>query len=242
MEIRQLTTDNERRVFGECLARARATRGTAFREKARSRFGMAHLTFGNAYAIFENHRDAAAQMVAGFIVHDLVTLPQSFPKPDLSSLPPASVIEGCDLWSLSSGFGRIAAAGAAAVAGIIQAKAIIVYPLVDPVDLTAPYTQFKFDKAGEPLKAPYSETFDEGDMWVQPMILQGEKLAEYVRWGFDFLLNSGNDRLTLRFDKPAAASPRTDQMRESNSGDEARSEGANQPAAFTEERNAGAVG
>jgi len=242
MELRQLTTDYERRTFGECLARARATRGIAFREKPRSRFGMAHLAFGNAYAIFENHRDAAARMVAGFIVHDLVTLPQSFPKPDVSDLPPASVIEGSDLWSLSSGVGRIAAGGAAAVAGILQAKAIIVYPLVDPVDLTTPYTQFRFDKAGEPLKAPYSETFEEGDMWVQPMILQGEKLGAYVRWGFDFLLQAGSDRLMLRFDKPAAPSPRAVETHASNAGGESRSDRPNGQVAPTEERNGAAVG
>jgi hypothetical protein len=239
MELRQLTTDYERRIFGERLARARATRGIAFREKARSRFGMAHLAFGNAYAIFENHRDAAARMVAGFIVHDLATLPQSFPKPDVSDLPPASVIEGSDLWSLSSGVGRIAAGGAAAVAGILQAKAIIVYPLVDPVDLTKPYTQFRFDKACEPFKAPYSETFEEGDMWVQPMILQGEKLAAYVRWGFDFLLQEGSDRLTLRFEKPAAASPPAVDIHASNAVGDARSD-PNRLVALTEERN-GAV-
>jgi len=80
MELRQLTTDYERRTFGECLSRARATRGIAFREKPRSRFGMAHLAFGNAYAIFENHRDAAARMVAGFIVHDLVTISAELPQ------------------------------------------------------------------------------------------------------------------------------------------------------------------
>jgi hypothetical protein len=205
MELRQLKSDHERRIFGECLNNARANRGLGFREKPQSRFGAAHLRFGDVYGVFENFGEPTEQVKAGFIVHDLATLPQSFPKPDLSDLPAHSVIEGSDLWSLSGGLAKYAAAGAAAVAGIMQARAVIVYPLVTPVNLTAPYEQFKFEEASEPLKAPYSETLDGTEMWVQPLILRGEKLEEYIRWGFAFLFHRDGEGLALRFDRPSVS-------------------------------------
>jgi hypothetical protein len=207
MELRQLMSDNERRIFGDCLAKARANRGSGFREKPQSRFGEAHLRFGNAYGVFENFGEPVERMKAGFIVHDLTTLPQSFPRPELSDLPAESILEGSDLWSLSGGFAKFAAAGAAAVAGIMQARAIIVYPLVSPVDLTLPYSQFEFEPASEPMKAPYSETMEGGEMWVQPLVLRGRKLEAYVRWGFEFLFQRDGERLSLRFDGPPAARP-----------------------------------
>ena len=40
MELRQLTTDHERQVFGECLLKARTTSGLAFRETAQSRLAF----------------------------------------------------------------------------------------------------------------------------------------------------------------------------------------------------------
>lgn len=103
MELRKLTTQREREIFGECLATARATRGAGFRERGEARFGLARLTFADAYGLFEHSDDSAENVKAGFIVHDLATLPQSFPKPDLSEFRAGSVIEGSDLWSLSGG-------------------------------------------------------------------------------------------------------------------------------------------
>jgi hypothetical protein len=205
MELRQLTTDYERDTFSHCLATARAGRGYAFREKPRSRFGEAHLRFGDVYGIFAEAGAAVEDMKAGFIVHDLATFPQSFPKPDLSELPPHSVIEGSDLWSLESGFAKCAAAGAAVVAGIMQVRAIVVYPLISPVDLTAPYAQFKFAQTAERMRAPYSEMLDGSEMWVQPMVLSGDRLDAYIRWGFVYLFQPDGERLSLRFERPAGA-------------------------------------
>ena len=109
MELRQLTTDHQRNIFAACLAKTRANRGVGFQENGSSGLGKAHIAFGNVYAIFENESDAPEQMVGGFIVHDLATLPQSYHKPDLSHLPPRSVLEGSELWSATPGLGRIAA-------------------------------------------------------------------------------------------------------------------------------------
>ena len=204
MEMRQLTTDHERNIFAACLAKTRANRGVGFQENGSSGLGKAHIAFGNVYAIFENESDPPEQMVGGFIVHDLATLPQSYHKPDLSHLPPRSVLEGSELWSATPGLGRIAASAAAAVTGILQAKAILVYPMLKPVDLSAFYGRMDFAKACEPIKWPYMKTITGEDIWAQPMILEGEKLEDYVRSGFEFLFGGRNDRSGLRLTGIAA--------------------------------------
>lgn len=203
MELRQLTTTHERQMFGECLVKARNTRGAAFRETSRSKLGSCHLMFGNVYAIFENEDDPLERMVGGFIVHDLATLPQSYPKPDVSHLPPRSVIECGELWSLSKGIARFAAIATAVLAGAEQTKAIIVYPIVKPIDRAAVYAQLNFVSPCEPVRFPYGETTDGGEIWVQPMILEGEKLEEYIRSGFEFLFKNREGGQVLRFDRPS---------------------------------------
>jgi hypothetical protein len=204
MELRQLTTDRERQIFGDYLVKARAMGGIGFRETAQSRLGLNHLMFGNVYAIFENEGEPPERMVAGFILHDLATLPQSFPKPDLSHLPPKSVIEGGELWSLLKGAAGIAKRIGPAIAGLLQAKAIILYPVIRPIDLTAPHAQLNFVNAGEPLRNPFGETLEGGELWIQPMILEGDKLEEYIRRGFDFLFRVDDGRQVIRFDASIA--------------------------------------
>jgi hypothetical protein len=208
MELRQLTTDIERQLFDKCLTEARATRGAGFKETARSRLGKAHLAFGYLYALFENESDPPQRMLAGFGLHDLATLPQSYPIPDMSHLPAHSVLEGTELWSLSRGVAPIAASAAAAVAGILQAKAILVYPICKPFDLSAPYARFNF-RPCEPVRFPYGQTNDGDEIWVRPMVLEGERLDEYIRSGFDFLFRGGPDREGLQFSIKSQARPST---------------------------------
>ncbi len=181
MELRQLTSENERRVFAKCLAEARATRGLGFKETVRSQLGSAHLAFGNLYALYEHDGDPPERMRAGFILHDLGALPQSYPKPDVSHFPSHSVLEGGELWSLSPGMGRVARNVGAAVAGLLQAKAILLYSILKPIDLTPSYAQLGFVNACEPVKWPYAETLDGDEIWVQPLILEGARLEAYVR-------------------------------------------------------------
>jgi hypothetical protein len=122
----------------------------------------------------------------------------------------------CELWSLSKGIARFAAVATAVLAGAWQTKAIIVYPIIKPIDRAAVYSQLDFVNACEPVKFPYGETTEGGEVWVQPMILQGEKLEEYVRSGFEFLFKNREGRQVLRFDRPlpapASKSPREIQV------------------------------
>ena len=219
MELRQLTTDHERQIFANCLAKARATRGFGFRETPRSQLGRAHLMFGDLYALFEDEGEPPERMVAGFIDHDLTTLPLSYPKPDMGHLPPESVLEGGELWSLSPGAGRVASIVAGAVAGIMQAKAIVVYSLLKPVDLTPRYAQLNFVNACEPVRWPYVETMEGGEVWVQPMIIEDERLEQYVRRGFEVLFQAVSGSRAFRFRRPFATQPMAPRVSASESAE-----------------------
>ncbi len=212
MELRQLITDHERQIFATGLAEARATRGFGFRETSCSVIGKVHIQFGNLYALFEDEGAPAEQMVGGFIAHNLASFPQSHPKPDLSHLPPRYVIEGGELWSRSRGAGRIAHHVAAALVGLLQAKAVIVYPIIDPVDLATPHLQLGFVPASERIKWPFIETIDGREIWIQPLLLEGERLDQYIGAGFDFLFHANaGARPMLRFDRSIATQgPRRD--------------------------------
>ncbi|HVN27512.1 MAG TPA: hypothetical protein VMT64_03455 [Candidatus Binataceae bacterium] len=201
MEVRQLTTEHERKIFAECLGRARATKGMiGTRETAGSKLDAVHLMFGNVYAVFERDCAPTEEMIAGFIFHDLASLPQSFSKPDLSHLPAKSVIEGGSLWSLSRGGAGIIRRVAPAMVGILQAEAVLLYPVCKPLDLTAPHRELGFEAACEPILNVFGETVEGEPIWIQPMVIQGAKLREYIRWGFDFLFASEAGRRSFRFE------------------------------------------
>ncbi len=216
MELRQLTTENERRIFAECLTKARATRNSGFKECARSQLGKTHLAFGNLYAFYACEMDPPERMLAGFVLHDLGTLPQSYPKPDVSHLPPHSVLEGGELWSLSTGAGRIARNVGAAVAGMLQAKAILLYSILKPIDLTASYAQLGFVNACEPVKWPYAETLDGGEVWVQPLILEGARLEAYIRAGFEYLFRVSGERRVLKLNVDLPSRPESTALQAEN--------------------------
>ena len=194
MEIRQLTTSYEREVFAKCLTQARASHGIGYRDRGGSCLGKIHLNFASLYAFFEEEGAPVDQMRAGFRLHDLATLPQSISKPDMSHLPSEAVLEGGELWSLSSGAGRLASRAAGAIVGMLQARAVVIQAVVQPVDLRPYYAQLNFWNVGQPIEWPYAETMDGEKLIVQPMLLEGEPLEDWIRKGFDMLFGSRDDR------------------------------------------------
>ncbi len=98
------------------------------------------------------------------------------------------MIEGSELWSLSPGSGRVAKIVAGAVVGMMQARAMVLYSLVKPIDLTRYYYEDGFINACDPVPWPYVETLEGETMWVQPLILDGIALERYIRAGFDLRL------------------------------------------------------
>ena len=81
MELRQLTSERERRIFGERMEEARAKKGARYRETRRSAIGKIHLEYGLLYGLFEHDNGLPEEMMSGLLMHDLASFPQSFPQP-----------------------------------------------------------------------------------------------------------------------------------------------------------------
>ncbi len=207
MELRQLVTEGERRIFGERMEEARAKRGARYRETRRSHIGRIHLEYGLLYGLFEHDDDSPDQLMSGFVMHDLASFPQSFPRPDLSYLPARSVLECGELWSFAKGAGLLARRGATILAGLMQIQAFLVYPTVKPWDQSASYAQKNFVKVGEPIVWPYCETTDGGQLWVQPMVLEGEPLAKLLHHVFTLGFTTSDSLRRIRFENPFPVEP-----------------------------------
>src|SRR5262249_7057268 len=111
MELRLLCGEDERRVFESRMTEARAKHGVGFKEVPRLKLGEIHLRFGELYGLFEEENQPADRMMSGFALHDLESLPQSYPQPDLGRYPAWSVLECGELWSFSKGAGVLARRG-----------------------------------------------------------------------------------------------------------------------------------
>ncbi|MBF6567795.1 MAG: hypothetical protein IVW54_02840 [Candidatus Binataceae bacterium] len=181
MELRYLTTDRQREIFGERLAHARANVGLKFKEKSRSQLARIQLMFGNLYALYEDEQDSDESMISGVAMHDLEMFPQTCPKPDLTHLRPSSVIEMSDFWSLSKGAGMLVWCGAAVQVAHQNPGAILVYMVVGPGKRLASYLAAGFAKVGESFVYPYLETAEGGEVKVQTLILEGARLAKLIR-------------------------------------------------------------
>jgi len=199
MELRRLTTEAERRAFARRLSEVRMMRGSGFRETHRSVVGEVHLAFGNLYGLFDE-RELMPEMLGGFAMHDLAMFSQSYPKPDLTHLPPESVFECGELWAMAAGAGRMVRYAGAILAGLLNARALLVYPIFKPWNLSGAYKFFA--RAGEPIEWPYARTLDGGKIYVQAMVCEGEALANVIaeagQYGYEML--DGGTR--LRFNTP----------------------------------------
>src|SRR4029077_16502277 len=199
MELRLLTGETERKIFADRVAQTRAKHGNGFKERPRSRLAEIHLSFGNLYALFENDGDPAERMIAGLMMHDLEMFPQTCPRPDLSHLPPRSVLEVGELWSRSMGAGTLARAGAAIMAGLLDARALLAYLGAKPFDGTTFYRGIGFVNACEPVEHPYLETLNGEPIWAQPMILEGEGLARLTRAFKRLIIETRDNHRVVRF-------------------------------------------
>jgi hypothetical protein len=203
MELRLLTTDTERRTFALRLSEVREMRGAGFSETRRSVIGEVHLAFGNLYGLYDE-RQSTSEMIGGFAMHDLAMFSQSYAKPDLTHLPPESVFECGELWAVAAGAGRLLRYSGAILAGVLKARALLLYPIFKPWNLSGGYKYF--ERAGEPIEWPYARTLDGGKIHVQAMVLEGDALikaaAEAGQYGFEML----DDGKRLRFNLPFAIS------------------------------------
>lgn len=178
MELRMLNSDAERDSFARQLREVRALRGAGFSETKRSLTGEVHLKFGNLYGLFDEHREPST-MLGGFAMHDLGMFGQSFPRPDLTHLPPETVFECGELWAAVAGAAPILRQAGFILAGQLKASALLVYPIYKPWNLSTIYNK-GFDRVGDAVEWPYARTIAGGRIWVQPMVSQGAALRQLV--------------------------------------------------------------
>src|SRR6266481_2693515 len=155
MELRMLTTEAERHAFADTLVQIRSIKGAGFSETKRSHVGEVHLAFGRLYTVYDEAGPNPSEAIAGFVLHDLGTFPQSYPKPDLTHLPPEHVFECGELWAKAAGGARLARQAAWITVGLLQAEAVIAYPIFKPWNLTIPYVG-SFERTGDPIPWPYA--------------------------------------------------------------------------------------
>jgi hypothetical protein len=200
MEMRLLTTEGERDVFARRLADARARHGASFRDVGRTSGGnMLRLAAADIYALFEADYDPPERMIAGVALHDLQTFPQSCRLPDLSHYDADSVLECSDHWSLSRGAGMHAWRGIAVHVVQRDPRAVLVYLAVGRSDHAGFYAAMGFREAGAAVEYPYLEGPDNGRLWVQPMVLEGEAFARLTANVHRLKIETADNYRTIRF-------------------------------------------
>jgi hypothetical protein len=211
MELRMLTTESDRDCFGRLLRDVRAMRGSGFAETGRSRTGEVHLKFGNLYGLFDEN-NSPSTMLGGFAMHDLGMFGQSFPRPDLTHLPPDKVFECGELWAAVAGAAPILRHAGFILAGHLGAEALLLYPIYKPWNLSSAYNR-GFQRTGNPVEWPYARTLSGGKILVQPMVSQGEALGGLVAEAQASSFEVVEDGHRLRFDTPYTISAKTFQDR-----------------------------
>lgn len=210
MQLRLLSTQAERREFSERLSLARAAKGLGFSETALSVLGKIHLTYGQVCALYDPDGPHPDEMLGGFVMHNLASFAQSYPRPDLTYLPPGKVYECGELWALAPGAARLVRHAGFILAGLFDARAVLVYPMYKPRDLTPFYRSFS--RVGEPAMWPYLHTLDGGEVWVQAMVLEGLALEMTARIASAVSFES-YDGQCLQFHNPFPIVPRMDRKK-----------------------------
>jgi hypothetical protein len=201
MELRQLSTESERRLFAHSLIETRMVKGAGFSETKRSHVGQVHLAYGSLFALYDEKGPEPEVMLGGFALHDLGSFPQSYPKPDLCHLPPESVFECGELWAKAAGGARLIRQAAWILVGCLRAQAVLVYPIFKPWNLSLAYKD-GFERAGEPIEWPYARTLDGGKIWVQAMVSQGESLSRSIQEAGQYGFQVSEDVGCIRFNSP----------------------------------------
>src|ERR1700693_5169395 len=142
MQLRILSTQAERREFADRLVRARAGKGLGFSESPKSVLGEIPLNYGEVCALYNEEGPEPEEMLAGFVIHNLAMFPQSYPRPDLTHLPPEHVYECGELWALAPGAARLARHAGYILAGLRDAKVVLVFVGLKPRDHTPFYKNF----------------------------------------------------------------------------------------------------
>jgi len=185
--------------------RARASKGLGFVETSQSVLGEIHLNYGEVCALFDETGPEPDEMLAGFVIHNLAMFPQSYPRPDLTHLPPEHVYECGELWALAPGAARLVRHAGYILAGLRKAQAIMVYVMIKPRDTSSLYKTFT--RVGPPIQWHYVKGIDGTPAWGQAMVLEGVALEMTVNIATAVSFESF-DGQTLQFRNPFPIVPR----------------------------------
>lgn len=200
MELRLLTDETERQRYARGFVEARIMRGAGYRETEHSVVGEIHLKYKRLYGLFDQTGPCPDEMIAGIAVHSLATFGQTCPRPDMSHLPPESVYEFGLLWAAVAGAAQAVRYGGAIISGLLEAQGLVIYPMRKPWNLTMLYKDFQ--PVGEPMLWPWARTLDGGSIYVQPMVLEGPALVEFVARAWERGFETYDHDTRIRFDNP----------------------------------------
>jgi hypothetical protein len=176
VELRLLKTDLDRDRFRASMMKAREVRGAKFRESAKSLVSEIQLAFARLYAVVDGEKPN--HLLGGFSIHCLNEFSQSFPMPNLTHLSPNSVYEAGQLWAFSHDAAQALRKASMILLGLLQAQALLIYPVIIPRDVSSLYRIFK--RVSPPFELPFAETVKGEKMYMQAMLLEGDDLRQQV--------------------------------------------------------------
>jgi len=191
-----LKTAIERERFRVSMLKVREIRGAKFKETAISRVSEIQLAFARLYALVDG--DGPDCLLAGFSVHCLNEFSQSFPMPNLSHMAPSTVYEAGQLWASSHDAARALRKGFMILLGLLQAQALLIYPLIIPRDVSSLYRVFK--RVSPPFELPFAETVKGEKVYMQAMLLEGDDLRQQVQLSAHDGFETCNGHSVIRFD------------------------------------------
>jgi hypothetical protein len=145
-------------------------------------------------------------MLGGFSIHCLNEFSQSFPSPNLSHLPPSAVYEAGQLWVLSHEAAQALRRGSMILVGLLQAQALLIYPLIIPRDVSSLYRVFR--RVGPPFELPFAETMAGEKIYMQAMLLEGDSLREQVDLASQDGFETQGGHAVIRFKAPSVGENR----------------------------------
>jgi len=85
--------------------------------------------------------------------------------------------------------------------GLLQAQALLIYPLIIPRDISQFYRVFR--RVGAPFELPFAETITGDKIYIQAMLLEGDELRRQVELASRDGFETRRSHSWLRFQAPA---------------------------------------
>jgi hypothetical protein len=112
------------------------------------------------------------------------------------------VYEAGQLWALSHEAAVALRQGSLILLGLLQAQALLIYPLIVPRDISQFYKVFR--RVGPPFELPFAETVTGDKVYMQAMLLEGDELRHQVELASRDGFETRRSHSLLRFAAPAS--------------------------------------